>query len=436
MTDDSQTTRGFRRLRIFPWRILRWRLYAWLLLAVLLVYGQDYRPDDIALAVAPYRFSMIGWELGNLPDKWARRAVNLGGAFSAKDDDQRWREVVEYFEAGQRLAELERRLIRLEAETPASEESAREIAELRQNRAALTDSQARLHAGVEETVESAVADTLRQQGFGAWPGVFPPVDTALTGSPTVLILSPRERIERLDGAVLHTGVTGDQRAQIERRVESATELSALVVNTGGIALYPSIARNDLGLDFALETVAHEWVHHWLWFRPLGRRYFESGDLTALNETVATIAGREIGQLARHRLEGTEPQPPDHRKQAPAPSEPGAPEEPPRFDFQAEMRVTRVRVDEMLAAGEVATAEAYMEERRLVFVSEGYPIRKLNQAFFAFHGAYGTTGAAGVDVIGQQVTELRRRSSSLEDFLRAAAQITGPEDLAALLATPP
>ena len=71
----------------------------------------------------------------------------------------------------------------------------------------------------------------------------------------------------------------------------------------------------------------------------------------------------------------------------------------------------------------------MEARRLAFVAEGYAIRKLNQAYFAFHGAYATTGAAGVSVIGEQALELRRRSSSLAEFLRAAAEFTSAEDLA-------
>ena len=94
-----------------------------------------------------------------------------------------------------------------------------------------------------------------------------------------------------------------------------------------------------------------------------------------------------------------------------------------------MQATRIRVDELLAAGDVNGAEAYMEARRRIFVAEGYPIRKLNQAYFAFHGAYATTGAAGVSIIGEQVLELRRRSPSLAEFLRTAAQFTGAEDLA-------
>ena len=418
-------------------KVFRWRLCAWCILTLLLLYGHDYRPDDIDRAAAPYQFSVVSWELANLPDKWGRRVVNaFPGTFTDNEGSLRRREVELYFEVGQRLTETERQLIHLAAERPTTPETERGIAELGQIRESLMHSQAELRGDVEETLESAVADTLQELGFGGWFGVFPPVDTVLTGSPTVLVLSPRERIERLDGAVMQTGLTGDEREQIESAVEESTEWVALVANTGGIAFFPSIARSDAGLDFALETIAHEWVHHWLWFRPLGRRYFESGELATLNETVATIVGIEVGQLARHRLEGTEPQALAHSYHGPTAEEHSTTNEPARFDFQAEMRATRVRVDELLAAGDIAGAEAYMEERRLGFVSEGYPIRKLNQAYFAFHGTYATTGAAGVNVIGEQMTELRRRSSSLEEFLRTAAEITSAEELAHLLVTQP
>lgn len=411
--------------------VFRWRLYAWCILVLLLLYSHDYRPDDIERAIAPYQFSVISWELANLPDKWVRRAVAVRGAFY--DDTARQHLTGDlYFAAGRRLAETERRLVWLAAQGTTSPETARELAELRQIRASLMHSQGELRGDVEETLESVVADTLQDQGFGGWAGVFPPVDTVLTGSPTVLILSPRDRIERLDRAVLATGLTGDEREQIESAVEESTDWVALVANTGGIAFYPSIARSDAGPEFAMEIISHEWVHHWLWFRPLGRRYFESGELATLNETVATIAGMEIGQLARHRMEGTEPRPLVNAYRRPTPQEHTAPNEPARFDFQAEMRVTRVHVDALLAEGDVDGAEEYMEKRRLVFVSEGYPIRKLNQAYFAFHGTYATTGAAGVNVIGEQMTELRRRSSSLGEFLRTAAEITSAKELAALL----
>ena len=287
--DNDDGTPGPARLSIF-----QWRLYVWTLLASLLLYASyDYRPDEIDLATAPYQFNVVSWELGNLPDKWARRAVALPGALvNGEDDARRRREVELYFMLGEELDNIERLLIHLEAQRPLSAETEQDIAEFRSNLAEFRNHEAEMRGRVEETVESAVADTLREMGFGGWHGVFPPVDTVLTGSPTVLILSPRERIERVDGMLLNTGLTGDAREQIEARMEAATGWSALVVNTGGIAFHPSITRNDVGLDYALETVAHEWTHHWLWWRPLGRRYFDSGDMTD--------AERDGGHHRRHR----------------------------------------------------------------------------------------------------------------------------------------
>ena len=105
-------------------------------------------------------------------------------------------------------------------------------------------------------------------------------------------------------------------------------------------------------------------------------------------------------------------------------------DPARFDFYHEMHVTRVQVDELLAQGKIEEAEAYMEERRVEFVKNGYMIRKLNQAYFAFHGAYAevTEGAAGQDPVGPAVRALREQSGSLAAFLKRIAWMNSFEDL--------
>ena len=90
-----------------------------------------------------------------------------------------------------------------------------------------------------------------------------------------------------------------------------------------------------------------------------------------------------------------------------------------FDFDAEMRETRARVDELLAQGMIEEAEAYMEERRQLFVANGHLIRKINQAYFAFHGTYATSPSS-VSPIGDQMRRLRAQSKSLEEFLRTVA----------------
>ena len=414
----------------FVVRALRMRTLAWCALAIPLALMQDFRPDTIAFAIAPYRFNVVSWELANLPDKWVRRSIGAPRfAVDHADPERSAARARRFFEMGQRLREIEYRIIGLEVNRETGAEAVHQMAELRGERDDLKKSRDALRPAVEETLEMAVADTLTELGFKAWTGVFPPVDTALTGSPTVLVLSPRDRIQREEGGLLRAGLPSDDRERIEARIERETGLSALVENTGGIALYPSITADKFAMEHALEIIAHEWVHQWLWFRPLGRRYFESGDLTTLNETVATIAGIEISRLALERIGAAPVAQTQANNHGRADTQDAEPDNRPRFHFQAEMRATRVRVDELLAAGDVDGAEAYMEERRRIFVSEGYPIRKLNQAYFAFHGTYATTGAAGVSVIGEQTQELRRRSPTLAEFLRAAAQFTSAEDLA-------
>jgi len=413
-----------------------WRLLALSCICVALVPVAGYERDVMATATAPYRFSAAGWELAHLPDKWLRRLVRIPTTLAqARTHEQRVADVHEFFAANRSLRSIDRQLIALGTVSPATPETAVSMAALRRQRANLRDRSDQLRPGVEDTLESALADTLKAQGFQAWTGPFPPVDTVLTGSPTVLVTSPRNRIERQDTITLQSGLANEERDRIETQVEDQTDLSAVVLNTGGIALYPSIAIPYAGLDFALEVAAHEWVHHWLWFRPLGRRYFQGGDLTTMNETVANIAGREIGEMARKRLDRYAPSPAGARLHNPPDAVSESGNDLPPFEFQEEMRATRIRADELLAAGQVDQAEAYMEERRKEFVAHGYRLRRLNQAYFAFHGTYADTGAAGVSIVGQQIEELRRRSPSLADFLRTAAEFTAAEDLSAYLAGP-
>ncbi|MBI3738126.1 MAG: hypothetical protein HY258_03665 [Chloroflexi bacterium] len=101
-----------------------------------------------------------------------------------------------------------------------------------------------------------------------------------------------------------------------------------------------------------------------------------------------------------------------------------------FDFRAEMHTTRVTADKLLAEGKIAEAEAYMEQRRQLFVQNGYEIRKLNQAYFAFYGAYADVpgGAAGEDPVGPAVRALRVQSKSLADFVNRIAWMTSFDQL--------
>jgi hypothetical protein len=72
----------------------------------------------------------------------------------------------------------------------------------------------------------------------------------------------------------------------------------------------------------------------------------------------------------------------------------------------------------------------MEARRQMLVEHGYLIRRLNQAYFAFHGAYADSpqGAAGADPVGEAVRQLWEQSASPAAFLRAMARMNSYDDL--------
>ena len=57
----------------------------------------------------------------------------------------------------------------------------------------------------------------------------------------------------------------------------------------------------------------------------------------------------------------------------------------------------------------------MEERRLYLLANGYYIRKLNQAYFAFYGTYASSPGS-VSPIGSGLRNIRQQQPSLKDFI--------------------
>ena len=89
----------------------------------------------------------------------------------------------------------------------------------------------------------------------------------------------------------------------------------------------------------------------------------------------------------------------------------------------------------LADGKVEEAESLMEQRRQELEAQGYRIRKINQAYFAFTNLYaGEGGSPGAtNPIGPKLDELRQRSGSLARFVDIAGSLTGVAALDSALA---
>ena len=67
---------------------------------------------------------------------------------------------------------------------------------------------------------------------------------------------------------------------------------------------------------------------------------------------------------------------------------------------------------MLAEGKIDEAETLMETRRQELAAQGFYLRRLNQAYFAFNNLYaGESGSpAATNPIGPKIDELRKRVS--------------------------
>jgi hypothetical protein len=288
----------------------------------------------------------------------------------------------------------------------------------------------------EATLEAQVTEILHELGLTLGGQPIPWVLYHITPLPQNLVVSPRDKIQQTTTYLLHPDLTTEQAERIEGIVDADMNVSSLVVPVGGIALYPTMVMRTTALGWLSDIIAHEWIHVYLVYQPLGWNYETSHELRTMNETTASIAGNEIGRMVMERYypEFLRRYDPTRQLAAVDPVILGPDDFPPPFDFRKEMYITRLHTDELLADGKIEQAETYLEERRQIFWERGYAIRKLNQAYFAFYGSYADVpgGPAGQDPVGPAVRELRARSASLKDFLDQIGRMSSFDELLAAL----
>lgn len=412
---------------------------ALLLLAMLLLFSIEIpalasMEARLSRELAHDRFDFAGWEIRALGQKLTHKLIAPQRYMTERD---RRDFVLDHLALVAETHRVEREIHRIYAD-PSIEDAQGATAELRARREELRREINTNQPIVEAILEEQVAWVLEKEGFAILGQEIPPVEIHFTPLPRLLVVSPRDTIESVYQLSLTHGLGVAEQEAIEDAIDTTFDVSSLITGIGGLAAYPSMLLETSSINWIAEVAAHEWTHHYLLPRPLGREYLASPETRAINETVATIVGQQIGRkvVARYYPEHLppEPEPPPEPEALPEEAfveEP--PLEPPPFDFRMEMRETRIRVDDLLAEGRIEEAEAYMERRRQMFVEQGYAIRKLNQAYFAFHGAYAAQpGAAGDDPIGPAVRQLFTRSPDLRTFVNRIAGVTTLTELESVL----
>jgi len=374
--------------------------------------------------VRPYRFHVAQWEASAI-------VKEVRGAFCGRDratGDER-EKVEDYFAAVERIKSLTSDIEAIKAGNKTGELTAleAELSELQQKRNSLVDA-------AEAVITRQIREILFQQGiyhpadkYVKLKINFPPMDFKLEKPPHLLVISPRDRIESMREIVLQQEMKVEEMAQIEAEVDKLG-VSSIVVGLGGFGgTYPAFVTNEASLQFTVDAAAEEWLHQYLFFKPLGFRYAldvlgvkRDYEIAILNETVASMVSKEIGSIVAEIYYS------DLKS-----NESEQPREKTGFDFDREMREIRKAVDEYLKKGEIEPAETFMEEKRQYLASKGYQLRKLNQAYFAFYGTYADRPTS-ISPIGDELKQLREQSASLKDFLDAVSTMTSRKDLLEIL----
>jgi hypothetical protein len=356
--------------------VLRWLPGLVLLVPWLLAPATPSNAIRIRDLAGPYSFRLLDWETVQLGERADRLWAGLFGTVSVRPSDAET--LAAYFRATPRPSEQ--------------------------------------RPQVEAALERVVGQAYRDGGLDRSQPVlldrlFPPVLVALTPPPNVLVIAPRTEL-RVIGSSVMQAMDGPAQERLEASADS-TDVSSLVAPIGGLATYPSMVFDE-SADRVLAAVAHEWLHQYLIFYPLGRAYWNSQETREINETTAEMIGQEVGgQLATSLGLAPKPSPAAAPRSAPAP-----------FDFRAFMRETRVQTEELLKARQVPEAESYMRARRDELQQHGYQIRKLNQAYFALYGSYGEGFAASPsNPVPRLLRTLREQSLSLSDFMVRIRDVT-------------
>ncbi len=381
--------------------------------------GRDF-DHHLSSILKPHRFSIVRWESRAIPGEANRW---IFGRYEKIDNEIDT--VTEYFSFIERVKTLQS-----EIETAKADNGEGDLALLEAELNIVQEQKRALENTVEGIIARQIKETLAQQGifnpidkYVRLEVNFPPVNFRLEKPPYLLVVSPRDRIESMREIALESSLSLEGMEDIEAKVDNLG-VSALVVELGGFGgTYPTLVANRASLRFTLDTVTEEWLHQYLAFKPLGLRYLldltgvsRNYEIATINETLASMVSKEISFMVCEEYYAQCESAGNQTRVA----ESG-------FDFNREMREIRRAVDKYLARGEIEQAEEFMEQKRQYLVSMGYYIRKLNQAYFAFHGTYADSPTS-ISPIGLELKELRRQSASLKDFLNMVAAMTSRQDL--------
>ena len=255
--------------------------------------------DRVRAFTRNIEFDYVSWMANAARLKVQQASVGVPGYL----DREAGRIVVsDYLQVTQQLMRSEDALNRIYSDASIPDKPAASL-HIKQELQWLQERQNQLAPLAEGVLQAQIAHVAADDGLTALGQPIPAVLFHSTAVPDALIVSPRDRIQQSENISIVAGLPVDQQSTLESGVESALDVSALVVPIGGVGVYPTMIMRTTDLNWLTSTIAHEWTHNYLEFRPLGLLYDKSPELRTMNETTADIVGTEIGGEVMRRFYG-------------------------------------------------------------------------------------------------------------------------------------
>jgi len=375
----------------------------------------DKRFDTPAAAVSlDHGYGLVSWEFDNFFDKWSHRIWTVLPWTPTSESDRR-AALARYLEI---VGELRTAKDDLNRATSAANPVIDEVRIAQDDIDRLISERNSIRPAVEEYLEQIIAEVVRSDEIGLVSSfVWPPVDFRIGDPPKLLVTSKRDEIVRIEDVLIDPDIPIDEMSRIESELVAEHDISAVVLQTGGLASYPTVIPTT-ELKRLVDVASHEWLHAYLAFHPLGRAYFGGGEIRSMNETLADIFGREVGLRVYSEITGepfvapTRPETASEHVE----NEEETRVDPNEFSFNRFMGETRRVTDELLAEDKIDEAETYMESRRVELLDRNYRIRKINQAYFAFHGTYAESPSS-TSPIARYMWDLRDQVETVGEMVK-------------------
>ena len=268
-------------------------LITFLLFILTIVIASGHVSDSKFNETNGHRFNILLWELEHLPSKLVYE-ITSGNLFRKRNETyiENTKSLVYELETiSKKINEIE---FKLSVARSNDFKNNIEINNYEKELENLIKQKNLIRNRVEGYIESLLTEQIKIQKLRIKDMfVWPPVDFRIDSPPKLLVVSPRDKILRLDEELINSSILTEEMSLIEASITKNKNLSAVVLQTGGLATYPSIVPSNVSLLNLLETASHEWLHSYLIFFPLGRAYFSDGQMLTINETLANMFCKEL-----------------------------------------------------------------------------------------------------------------------------------------------